>query len=105
MLRKLKKAAIYHYIDGVKTEGAPAGIWGHLTGVTGDLTGVWGDLTGVTGDLSDIWGDLTGVTGDLTGVTGDLTGVTCDLDDCGITEQDRLEGVHVDALIGHQGGD
>ena len=60
MLRKLKKAAIYHYIDGVKTEGAPAGIWGHLTGVTGDL------------------------------------------DDCGITEQDRLEGVHVDALIGHR---
>jgi hypothetical protein len=85
MLRKLKIVTLYHYIEGVIVEGAHGDITGDLTGVTGDLTDITGGLTDITGSLSGIWGDISGVTGNL--------------DECGITEQDRLRGIAVEDLV------
>jgi len=63
---------------------------------------VTGDLTDIRGDLSGVWGDLSGIQGDLTDIRGDLSGIQGDLDDCGITEDERKQGVDINDLIGEQ---
>ena len=50
------------------------------------------------GDRHD--GVPVGIRGDLAGIRGDLTGITGDLDDCEITEGDRLRGINIVELIG-----
>ena len=78
MLKKLKIVTLYHYIDGERVGGAH------------------GDITG---NLSGIRGHLSGITGNLTGIRGDLSGIRGNLDECGITEHDRLRGVEVEDLV------
>ena len=77
----LKRAAFttyYYDNNGIRHEGAPEYI-------RGDLTDIWGDLT-------DIWGNLTGIRGNLTGIRGDL-------DDCEITDADRIKGIDIADLV------
>ena len=92
MLKKLKIVTLYHYIDGERVGGAHGDITGNLSGVTGEITGVTGNLSGIRGHLS-------GITGNLTGIRGDLSGIRGNLDECGITEHDRLRGVEVEDLV------
>jgi hypothetical protein len=77
---------VYHFVDGVRVEGAPDAVWGDISYVSGDLTGVSGYLIGVSGNL--------------TGVSGDLTGVSGNIDACGLTDEDRRRGVDIEDLIG-----
>ena len=94
MKKNLKKVVnnIFHYVDGLRVDGAPYD-------VSGDLSGVWGDLTDVSGDLYDVRGNLTGVWGNLSGVRGNLTGVWGDLDKCEITDEERKEGIDIEDLV------
>ena len=95
MKNKLKKTTvtIWHFVDGVKVDGAPSTVWGDVSDVSGDLSDVRGDLSGVRGDLSGVRGDLSGVRGYLSGVRGDL-------DICEITDEDRVKGINISDLIG-----
>jgi len=45
---------IYHYVDGVKVDGAHKHLHGDVTGLRGDVTGLWGDVTGLRGDVNEI---------------------------------------------------
>jgi uncharacterized protein YjbJ (UPF0337 family) len=49
---------IYHYVDGVKVDGAHDRI-------TGDVTYLWGNITDLRGDVTDLWGDVTGLRGNM----------------------------------------
>ncbi|MDD3983951.1 MAG: hypothetical protein PHU54_08430, partial [Candidatus Omnitrophica bacterium] len=85
-LTRVENKTYYFDENGDRHDGVPVGIRGNLSGITGDLTGITGDLTGITGDLSGIRGYLSGIRGNL--------------DDCEITEGDRLHGINIVELIG-----
>ena len=92
-LTRVENKTYYFDENGDRHDGVPVGIRGNLSGITGDLTGIRGDLTG-------IWGDLSGIRGYLSGIRGNLSGIRGDLDDCEITEGDRLRGINIVELIG-----
>jgi hypothetical protein len=84
-LTRTTSGGLYHYLNGVRIEGAPSGLYGYMD----DLRGYASDLRG---DASDLSGNVTGLRGDVTGVRGDV-------DDCGLTAEDRARGVDVADLI------
>ena len=80
-LRKVVDKGLYHFVDGVRIAGAPSGL-------RGDVSGLWGDVSGLRGDVSGLWGDVSGLWGDV--------------DDCGLTKEERDEGVDVQDLIAEE---
>lgn len=63
--------SIFHYIDGVRVDGAHARISGDVSGLSGDVTDLSGDVTGLTGNV----------------------------DDCGLTDDERARGVDINDLV------
>ncbi len=53
----------------------------------------------LTGNLSGLWGHCAGLRGNCTGLTGDCSGLTGDLDECEITDEDRVRGIDVRTLV------
>jgi len=87
MKKMLKRVEfrIWHYVNGEKKEGKPAGLSGDVTGLSGDVSGLRGYVTGLSGDVS--------------GLSGDVTGLRGNLDDCKITDAERAAGVKVEDLV------
>ena len=72
----------------------------NATNLTGIITGCGGDATNCSGDVSAITSaDLTNLEGDATGVSGDATYVSGDIDDCTLSESDRLLELTLQDLI------
>jgi len=59
---------------------------------TSNVRGPRGDMSGVKGDVTDLSGNATGLRGDVTDIRGDV-------DKCGLTENDRMNGVDISTLI------
>ena len=80
MKRLLTKVTttIYHMVDGQRVDGPHSGI---------------------KGDVSDIRGNVSGIWGDVSGITGNVTGITGDLDECKITDEERINGIHIEELL------
>lgn len=56
---------------------------------------------GIRGQLgNDLYGDTSGIKGDITGVYGCATGIVLDLDQCNLSEGERIIGVNIRALAG-----
>jgi hypothetical protein len=62
---------IYHMADGQRVDGPHPGISG--------------DVSGISGNASDISGNVTGISGDL--------------DECKITDEERINGIHIEDLL------
>ena len=71
--------SLHHFVGGIKKKGKNPSMYGDCTGLIGDCTGVSGNCTG-------LWGECTGVFGDL--------------DQAGITDLERTNGVDIKDLIG-----
>jgi hypothetical protein len=56
---------IYHYVGGVKEDGAHGRITGNFTDLRGDVTNLRGDVSGLRGDVTYLWGDVTGLQGNV----------------------------------------
>lgn len=53
----------------------------------------------INGPHSGLRGDCSGLRGDCTGLRGDCTGLRGNIDQCGLTEQDRVNGVEIKELV------
>jgi len=74
MKKALKRTAnkCWHFVDGIKVDGAPLGLKGDVTGLSGNVTGLSGNVTGLRGDV----------------------------DECDLSDEEREEGVDITTLIG-----
>ena len=77
--------ALYHYSNDVVVDGPHSEL-------RGDCSELRGDCSGIRGDCSGIWGDCSELRGDCSELRGDL-------DDCGISPDDHIKGIHVDQLV------
>jgi hypothetical protein len=50
------------------------------------VTGLWGDVTGLTGNVSGLWGDASGLTGNVSGLTGDLDEIPASARPCNVED-------------------
>jgi hypothetical protein len=50
-------------------------------------------------DTSELRNNASNIRGDCTGIFGNCTGVSGDLDQCELTEEDRVRGVDIRKLI------
>lgn len=68
-----KKEYSIWYFDGngQKIEGVPLSITGYVTDITGDVSGITGNVSGIRGDI----------------------------DDCKITNKERIKGIKIEELI------
>lgn len=53
----------------------------------------------LSGDVSGLRGYVSGLRGDVWGLSGDVSGLSGDVDDCGLTDEEREEGVEISALV------
>jgi hypothetical protein len=54
----------------------------------------------MTGDCSYLTGNCTYLTGNCTGLRGECTGIEGDLDECGIADEQRKNGIDINTLLG-----
>jgi len=88
MQRKLRRVVSnekYYFKDGVRFDGVHENIRGDVSGISGDMTGIWGDVSGIRGCM--------------TGISGDITGVRGDIDACGISNDERSNGIDIEDLL------
>jgi len=95
---------------------AESKVVGLHAGITGDVSDLWGkissDLCGNVSDLcgkisSGMSGNVTGLRGDVTGLrgkissglSGDVSGLSGDVDECEITDDERVNGIDISELI------
>ena len=64
-----------------------------------------GDLSKLSGDVSGLSGDVSGLRGDVSGLRGYVSGLRGDVDDCGLTDDERAQGVDVRDLIAPMTGE
>lgn len=81
---------LFHIADRLH-DGPHSNLWGNYSGLRGNCSGLRGECT--------LWGECSSVLGDCTGVWGNCTGIRGDLDDCGITDDERMNGVYIEDLI------
>jgi len=62
---------LYHIKNGIRIEGIHSGLSGNISGLHGEVSGLSGDISGLSGDL----------------------------DDCEISDEERVKGVNVKDLI------
>ena len=101
MKRKLtiKRDLLHHYHRGAKVFGPHKFMTGNYIGLRGDCSGLRGVCTGLRGDCSGLRGDCSGLRGTCSGIRGECTDLWGNLDDCGLTEEDRRNGVDLRFLI------
>jgi len=59
-----------------------------------------GNCVNIYGDCSHLSGDCSTLKGNCTGVFGDCSDICGNLDDCEITDEERLWGIDINELIG-----
>ena len=87
-----KQEPLHHYYRGAKVIGSNEFM-------TGNCSGLWGDCTDLRGVCSGLLGDCTDLRGDCSGLRGDCSGLLGNLDNCGLTDEDRLNEVDLQDLI------
>lgn len=80
-----KTYVLYHYVDKTIVEGANPNMSGNCTELTGDCSWLIGNCSGLSGDCTELSGDCSGLSGDL--------------DECEITDEDRVKGVDISDLV------
>ena len=82
---KLRRDGLYYILESNRIEGS-------RPEMRGRIRNLWGDCSQLSGDCSGLKGNCTGVIGDASGIRGDL-------EECAITEAERLAGIEIDTLI------
>lgn len=59
----------------------------------------------VEGVHSGIRGDVSGISGNVTGIRGNVTGISGYVDECEITDDERVAGVNINRLVEKGGGE
>lgn len=98
MLSEIKQLKRINVHDGIT--GLHDGVWGNFKDIKGDVSKIRGDVSGIVGSVSKIEGDVSNVRGDMSGIFGDVTVIRGNLDECGITQKDRIKGINIQDLIG-----
>jgi hypothetical protein len=62
------------------------GLWGDVSGLTGNVSGLWGDASGLTGNVSGLTGNASGLTGNVSGLTGDLDEIPASARPCNVED-------------------
>ena len=103
---------LFHVSGSSVVDGPHSGLRGNCTDLRGDCTALRGDCTDLRGDCTDLrgdcsglWGDCSGLSGNCSGLSGDCTGLSgnCtdlrgDLNDCEISDDDRINGLDISSL-------
>jgi len=76
---------LYHIKNGIRIEGIHSGLSGNISGLHGEVSGLSGEVSGLSGNV--------------TGLSGNVTGLSGALDDCEISDEERVKGVNVKDLI------
>ena len=77
---------LFHFKEGIRLEGPNEKMFGNCTGLFGNCSDLYGNCSRLYGDCSDLRGDCSRLRGDL--------------DECGLTAEDRANGVNVADLVG-----
>ena len=62
----------------------------------------WIDSSGTRHDGCPSWlrGDVSGIRGDVSGISGNVSWIRGDVDDCKISNEERMRGIDISDLIG-----
>ena len=71
----------------------------NIENVTWLHDGVYGDFKNIIGDVSGIYGDVSNICGYVSDIKGYVNGIKGNIDDCGISEEERMTGVNIEDLI------
>ena len=80
-------------------KAAKATMTPNLTRIARANTALVGMHSGLRGYCSDLRGNCSGLRGDCSGLRGNCSGLQGDLDTCGLTEDDRANGVDITKLV------
>ncbi len=88
--------------DCSNLRGYISNLRGYVSNLQGNCTCLTGDCTGLTGNCGELVGSCTFLKGNVSGLEGDCTDLEGDLDDCGITDEERENGIDINDLIDHE---
>jgi hypothetical protein len=79
--------------------GNVTGLSGYVSGLRGYVSGLYGEVTGLYGEVTGLRGNVSGLRGNVSGLSGNVSGLRGNVDDCGITDDERKNGVEISDLI------